>query len=339
MPPTRTNGEPLTVIAELRFDPAHREAMLELARQHVRNTLAAEPGCLRFELVAPEGRSGRRWCSARCSRARPPSPRIAPRRTRPGSATRGRPMSSRPRCASCARVAPAWPGAVLCATPGAAPLPAVSGAALADAGIEVRWNDRGRALTEDELIERLDGVVATIAGLEPYTERVFAAAPGAQGGGPDGRRATSTSTSRPPRRHGVAVAMAFGTNHDAVADHALALMAAAAHRIAEYDRRVRAGGLGHAAARPAARDHGRRRRLRPHRPGGRQALPRLQHGGAGRGPGGRGRHRGPARLSPGRARRAAAPGRLRHAARAAHRRDPAPDRRAAAGADEADRPS
>ena len=45
-------------------------------------------------------------------------------------------------------------------------------------------------------------------------------------------------------RHGVAVAMAFGTNHEAVADHALALMAAVAHRIAEYDRRVRAGGWG-----------------------------------------------------------------------------------------------
>src|SRR5689334_10145252 len=51
---TRPVGEPLTVIAEMRFDPAHREALLELARQHVRNTLSAEPGCLRFELVAPK---------------------------------------------------------------------------------------------------------------------------------------------------------------------------------------------------------------------------------------------------------------------------------------------
>ena len=41
----------------------------------------------------------------------------------------------------------------------------------------MRWNELGRSLTEAELIERLDGVVATIAGIEPYTERVFAAAP------------------------------------------------------------------------------------------------------------------------------------------------------------------
>ena len=45
-------------------------------------------------------------------------------------------------------------------------------------------------------------------------------------------------------RHGVAVAMAFGTNHEAVADHAMALMAAAAHRIVEYDRRRARGRLG-----------------------------------------------------------------------------------------------
>ena len=54
----RSAREPVTVIAELRFDPAHRETMLELAQRHVRNTLAAEPGCLRFELVAPKDDPG-----------------------------------------------------------------------------------------------------------------------------------------------------------------------------------------------------------------------------------------------------------------------------------------
>jgi quinol monooxygenase YgiN len=58
MSPPRTIREPVTIIAELRFDPAHREALLELARQHVRNTLTAERDCLRFELVAPKDDPG-----------------------------------------------------------------------------------------------------------------------------------------------------------------------------------------------------------------------------------------------------------------------------------------
>ncbi|MCA9426200.1 MAG: hypothetical protein KC994_14055, partial [Candidatus Omnitrophica bacterium] len=45
-------------------------------------------------------------------------------------------------------------------------------------------------------------------------------------------------------RHGVAVAMAFGTNHEAVADHAFALMATLASSLTVYDRRVREGGWG-----------------------------------------------------------------------------------------------
>ena len=139
-------------------------------------------------------------------------------------------------------VTPAWPGAVLCATP------VLSAhrehlAALAEAGLEVRWNDRGRTLTEAELIERLDGVAATIAGLEHYTDRVFAAAPDLKVVARMGVGYEHVDVAA-ATRHGVAVAMAFGTNHDAVADHTMALIAAAAHRVAEYDRRVRAGGWG-----------------------------------------------------------------------------------------------
>ena len=61
MSPTSRNArEPITVIAELRFDPRHQEAVLELARRHVRNTLAAERDCLRFEI-------GRASCRERVS--------------------------------------------------------------------------------------------------------------------------------------------------------------------------------------------------------------------------------------------------------------------------------
>lgn len=47
-------------------------------------------------------------------------------------------------------------------------------------------------------------------------------------------------------RHGVAVAMAFGTNHEAVADGAFTLMASIAGRIVMRDRQVRSGGWGDA---------------------------------------------------------------------------------------------
>lgn len=241
MSPPRTSREPVTIIAELRFDPAHREPLLELARQHVRNTLAAERDCLRFELVAPKDDPGALvFCEVFASDTAFQAHRESAHAAwfREARAPFGVEAVVR----ELRSVAPAWPGAVLCATPVlAAHRDHLS--TLTAAGIEVRWNDRGRILTESELIERLDGVAATIAGLERYTERVFAAAPGlkvvARMGVGHEHVDVAAAT-----RHGVAVAMAFGTNHDAVADHALALMAAAAHRIAEYDQRVRDGSWG-----------------------------------------------------------------------------------------------
>ena len=241
MSPTRTSREPVTIIAELRFDPAQREPLLDLARQHVRNTLAAERDCLRFELVAPKDDPGSLvfyevFASDAAFRAHRESAHATWfREARAPFDVQAVVRELRP-------VAPAWPGAVLCATP------VLSAhreylAALTAAGIEVRWNDRGRILTESELIERLDGVAATVAGLERYTERVFAAAPELRAVARMGVGYEHIDVAA-ATRHGVAIAMAFGTNHDAVADHAVALMAAAAHRIAEYDRRVRNGGWG-----------------------------------------------------------------------------------------------
>jgi D-3-phosphoglycerate dehydrogenase len=46
---------------------------------------------------------------------------------------------------------------------------------LRGAGCELVFNQTGRTLTEDELIGLLPGVFGTIAGGEPYSERVFAA--------------------------------------------------------------------------------------------------------------------------------------------------------------------
>ena len=242
MSPTSRNArEPVTVIAELRFDPRHQEAVLELARRHVRNTLAAERDCLRFELVAPRDEPGvlvfsemfAGEAALAAHRQSAHAQWFKEARAPYGVEADVRELRS---------MAPAWPGAVLCATPVLSANRALL-APLTEAGVEMRWNERGRNLTEAELIEALDGVVATVAGIEPYTERVLAAAPGLKviarvGVGYDMVDVAAAT------RHGVAVAMAFGTNHEAVADHTLALMGAAAHRIVEYDRRVRAGGWG-----------------------------------------------------------------------------------------------
>jgi phosphoglycerate dehydrogenase-like enzyme len=118
---------------------------------------------------------------------------------------------------------------------------------LRDAGFDLVFNRLKRQQTADELIAALPNVFGTIAGGEPYTEPVFAS-PAARdlrivarfGVGYD-RVDVPAAT-----RHGVAVAMAFGTNHEAVADGAFTLMAAIAGRVVMRDRQVRSGGWGDA---------------------------------------------------------------------------------------------
>jgi phosphoglycerate dehydrogenase-like enzyme len=116
---------------------------------------------------------------------------------------------------------------------------------LEDAGFTVDRNRLGRLYTEEELLTVLPGAFATIAGGEPYTERVFAAAPELRvvsrfGVGYDKVDVAAAT------RHGVAVAMAFGANHESVADGAFALMSAVAGDIVARDRMVRTGGWGSA---------------------------------------------------------------------------------------------
>jgi phosphoglycerate dehydrogenase-like enzyme len=116
-------------------------------------------------------------------------------------------------------------------------------APLREAGFEVVMNDQDRLLSEAELIERLPGVFATVAGGELYTGRVFAAAPDLRvvarfGVGYD-RVDVDAAT-----RHGVAVAMAFGTNHESVADYAFALAIGLALELLPHHARVAGGGWG-----------------------------------------------------------------------------------------------
>src|SRR5262249_51837446 len=114
---------------------------------------------------------------------------------------------------------------------------------LEAAGLEVLRSPLGRPYGEVELIEGLRGVFATIAGIEPYTERVLREAPDLEviarfGVGYDQIDVPAAT------RQGVYVAMAFGANHETVADLALALMGAVARNIVVYHQRVAAGGWG-----------------------------------------------------------------------------------------------
>jgi D-3-phosphoglycerate dehydrogenase len=114
---------------------------------------------------------------------------------------------------------------------------------LRKAGFEVVLSGLDRLPNEAELIERLPGVFATIAGGEPYTEKVFTASPELKivarfGVGYDQVDVAAAT------RHGVAVAMAFGTNHESVADGALTLLMASACNLPAKHNLVRSGGWG-----------------------------------------------------------------------------------------------
>jgi phosphoglycerate dehydrogenase-like enzyme len=114
---------------------------------------------------------------------------------------------------------------------------------LREAGFEVVHSGLTRLPNEEELIERLPGVYATIAGGEPYTERVFATAKDLKivarfGVGYDQVDVAAAT------RHGVPVAMAFGTNHESVADGAFTLLSASACDLPGKHALVKSGGWG-----------------------------------------------------------------------------------------------
>jgi len=114
---------------------------------------------------------------------------------------------------------------------------------LRDAGFEIVHPGIGRRPSEQELIGLLPGVYATIAGSEPYTERVFASTQALRiiarfGVGYDQIDLDAAT------RHGVTVAMAFGTNHESVADGAFTLLCACACNLPAKHALVAGGGWG-----------------------------------------------------------------------------------------------
>lgn len=114
---------------------------------------------------------------------------------------------------------------------------------LRQAGFEIVFSGLDRLANEAELIDFLPGIYATMAGGEPYTEKVFASAPDLKmvarfGVGWDQVDVAAAT------RHGVAVAMAFGGNHESVADGALTLLLATACNLPAKHNLVVSNGWG-----------------------------------------------------------------------------------------------
>jgi D-3-phosphoglycerate dehydrogenase len=108
------------------------------------------------------------------------------------------------------------------------------------AGCQLIFNDLGRAPNEAELIERIVGIDALIAGTEPITAAALAAADRLKVIARHGVGYENIDLDA-ARARGIAVAIADGAIADSVADMALALMLALARRLSQGDRAVRSG--------------------------------------------------------------------------------------------------
>lgn len=111
---------------------------------------------------------------------------------------------------------------------------------LRKAGMEVRYPPRARLTGETETIEALRGAAATIAGGEPYTERVLASLPDLRvisrwGVGVDRVDLDAVT------RRGVVVAITPKSNHEAVAEHTMALLLALTRSLMRQNQEVRQG--------------------------------------------------------------------------------------------------
>ena len=111
---------------------------------------------------------------------------------------------------------------------------------LRDAGFQPVFPPVTRQLLENEILEQLHGIVACLAGSEPYTPRVLAANPGLRviarvGVGYDAVDLEASTA------HGVAVCIAPGTNQESVAEHTFALILALAKNLIAQHLGTKAG--------------------------------------------------------------------------------------------------
>ncbi len=118
----------------------------------------------------------------------------------------------------------------------------VYGPAITAAGAELVFPARAEQMTEAELIEQLPGCVATLAGSEPYTRAVIAAA------APKGLKVIARAgvgydavDLAAATEHGVAVTFAPGTNQESVAEHTFMLILALARHLIRQHNGIAAG--------------------------------------------------------------------------------------------------
>ncbi len=111
---------------------------------------------------------------------------------------------------------------------------------LIEKGYQVIVNETHRLPTEEQLIELLqdEQVIATIAGGEPYTEKVLEQSKGLKiiarwGVGYDKVDIEAAA------KYGIPVAMAFGCNHESVAEFAFSMASSLACNLVNYNHMVK----------------------------------------------------------------------------------------------------
>ncbi|MBI3837312.1 MAG: phosphoglycerate dehydrogenase [Planctomycetia bacterium] len=103
---------------------------------------------------------------------------------------------------------------------------------LREAGYDVGYPAKNVLLSEEDCLEALQGCVAVIAGSEPYTDRVLAGLPQLRIISRNGVGYDRVDVPAATRR-GVAVTITPEGNHQAVAEHAMALLLAVARTVAQ----------------------------------------------------------------------------------------------------------
>jgi len=111
---------------------------------------------------------------------------------------------------------------------------------LQRAGFEVCYTPRGFLLSEEETLAAMQDMPAVIAGSEPYTDRVLAGLPKLRVISRNGVGYDRIDVPAATRR-GVAVTITPEGNHQAVAEHALALLLCVTRSIARSAAETRTG--------------------------------------------------------------------------------------------------
>jgi phosphoglycerate dehydrogenase-like enzyme len=112
---------------------------------------------------------------------------------------------------------------------------------LRDAGFEIVYPRLRKSLSEEELLNELKGVAASIAGFEPYTRRIIESSPelrviARNGVGYDAVDVAAAT------EHGIPVTATPGVNQESVAEHTFALMLAVARAVVPQHTAIHDGG-------------------------------------------------------------------------------------------------